>query len=577
MKMIEYFTKDLPQGQKQYEALRAVAFQEGTIEEVAERFGYKPRSLRALENLFKRGKLTLFPKVPKGPKGRRTDRETTDLIVQTRREKKLSSREIVAELRQSDIAISVRTVERILTDAGFPKLRRRTFRERGISKKGLLIPERSANLEPGKLEPFRVECKAAGAFFFLPYILESGVLDVARQCALPESDDIGKTQAVLSMLLLKLIGTERVSHIDKYNADLGFGLFAGLNVLPKPTYMISYSCRTEASVLLDFQQRIIENFRRLFPDIYQSKTINLDFHSIPHFGEESEMEKVWCGARGKALKGANTFFAQDGESDLIIYSRADIKRKESSEEILNFVDYWLKLKGNIDETLVFDSKLTRYDILHELDEAGIRFITLRIRRGNLVPNALKIPESDWERIYLPIPKRKRKYVKVHESRIQLVKGRKEFRQIIVRDHGRSEPTFIITNDENPNAVNILTTYAKRWHIENKFAELVNFFSLNALSSPIMIRIHFDILFTVIADTLYHIFARDLGRFEKARAPSIFRHFIDAPGIIEFDGERFTVKIRKRAATPILLGVSKLNQDIRIPWLDNLPLRIVWTP
>ena len=30
-------------------------------------------------------------------------------------------------------------------------------------------------------------------------------------------------------------------------------------------------------------------------------------------------------------------------------------------------------------------------------------------------------------------------------------------------------------------------------IENKLSELVAFFNLNALSSPVMIRIHFDIL------------------------------------------------------------------------------------
>jgi len=85
---------------------------------------------------------------------------------------------------------------------------------------------------------------------------------------------------------------------------------------------------------MKFQQRIMKHFNKLYPDLYQGKTINLDFHSIPHFGDESEMEKVWCGTRGKSLKGANTFFAQAGESDLLIYTRADIKRAESSEEIM---------------------------------------------------------------------------------------------------------------------------------------------------------------------------------------------------------------------------------------------------
>ena len=340
--------------------------------------------------------------------------------------------------------------------------------------------------------------------------------------------------------------------------------------------MCSYLCQTEASTLMHFQQLIIENIRKLHPDLYQGDTINLDFHSIPHFGDESEMEKVWCGARGKALKGANTFFAQDGQSDSILYTNADIKRAESSHEIKNFVDYWLKIKGIVDETLVFDSKLTKYDVLYELDEAKVKFITLRIRSKKLIEEALHIPDQDWEKVYLPIPKRKYKHVKVYQSRVALINGKKTFRQFIGKDHGRAEPTFIISNNEQMASKDILSVYAKRWYIENKLADLVKFFNLNALSSPIMIRIHFDLLWTVIADTLYHLFAKDLRRFEKSLAPTLFRHFIDMPGQIQYDGSTFTVKIRKRAATPILLSIEKLNKNIHVPWLENHPLKIVWT-
>ncbi len=122
----------------------------------------------------------------------------------------------------------------------------------------------------------------------------------------------------------------------------------------------------------------------------------------------------------------------------------------------------------------------------------------------------------------------------------------------------------------------MIVYAKRWHIENKFAELVSFFNLNALSSPLMIRIHFDILWTVIADTLYHRFAQDLPRFEHERADSIARHFVNMPGQVVYDGNEFIIKIRKRAHTPILLGVKQLQNSFKIPWLGNRSLRIEWT-
>lgn len=578
MNLLDLFTQNLAPRQRQYEAIRAVAFQEGTLEEIAARFGYTIPSLRVLIHRVVSGQQSLFPEVKRGPQKPQTSPETVNAIVQLRRQRRLNSQEITEELRRSNIdKISTRTVERILNDAGFPKLRRRTHQERGISKKGTSIPLRSCPLDLKTLEPFRADCQVAGVFFFLPYILESGLLDIVSQCALPQSSAINKQQASLSMLLLKLIGHERLSQIRQYDADRGFGVFTDLNLLPKPAYMCSYSCRTDASELLEFQQSIITRFRQQYPALYPGDTINLDFHSIPHFGEESEMERVWCGSRGKAMKGANTFFAQDGTSDSLLYSQADIKREEASDEIKSFVDYWLSVKGIVDETLVFDSKLTRYDVLYELDEANIQFITLRVRSQKLIQDALAIPDKEWERVYLPIPKRKYKHVKVHQSQVALIQGKKTIRQIIVKDHGRSEPTFIITNRKDSTPTDILTIYAKRWHIENKLADLVKFFHLNSLSSPILIRIHFDVLWTVIADTLYHLFAQDLRRFDKCTSRKIFREFVDMPGQIIYNGESFIVKIRKRSTTPILRGIEKLNKDILVPWLDGKPIQIVWAP
>lgn len=576
MNLRDLFTQNLSPRQKLYEAIRAVAFQEGTLEEIASRFGYTPPSLRVLIHRVVSGQQTLFPEVKRGPQKPQTSPETIHDVIQLRRHRQFNSQEIALALLKSGTAISPRTVERILKDAGFPKLRRRTHRERGINKKGALIPLRSSPLDRKTLEPFRADCQVAGVFFFLPYILESGLLDIVGQCALPQSSAINKRQAALSMLLLKLIGHERLSQIQPYDTDRGFGVFAGLNVLPKPSYMCSYSCRTDAAELLAFQQAVITRLRQQYPALYPGDTINLDFHSIPHFGEESELERVWCGSRGKAMKGAHTFFAQDGASDTLLYSRADITREEASGEIKSFVDYWVKVKGVVDETLVFDSKLTRYDILYELDEAGIQFITLRIRSQKLLQDAGAIPEKEWERVYLPIPKRKHKHVKVHQSQVALMAGKKTFRQIIVKDHGRSEPTFIITNRQDFKLADILMIYARRWHIENKLAELVHFFHLNSLSSPILIRIHFDLLWTVIADTLYHLFAQDLRRFDKCTSRKIFRQFVDMPGQIHYDGNSFRVKIRKRSITPILRGLDKLKQEIVVPWLDGKPIQIEWT-
>jgi len=63
---------------------------------------------------------------------------------------------------------------------------------------------------------------------------------------------------------------------------------------------------------------------------------------------------------------------------------------------------------------------------------------------------------------------------------------------------------------------------------------------------------------LLADTLYHCLAKDLPHFEHERANSIFRNFINILGQVIYNGKDFIIKIRKRAHTPILLGVQKLQ-------------------
>ena len=558
--------------QRQYEAIRALVVDKLSMGAVSKKYGYSVSTLYSMIRDFKSKKLLFFPPEKYGPKERRTSKSIRESVL-NHRNKNLSAKDIHILLEER---CSLRTVERILKDANIPKLQRRTFAELGKTRKNAIIPERSMPLVFDKLKPFRFDCPISGIFFFLPYLIESGIIEILKECKLPKSSAINAEQACLSMLLLKLIGSERLSHIDAYNHEPGLGLFAGLNFLPKSTFIATYSCRTSEKLLEEFQNQVMKRFQKIYPNFYKSNFINLDFHSIPHFGDESQMEKVWCGARGKALKGANTIFAQDSQSNAILYTRTDILRKNETQEILKFVHHWKEIRKEITETLVFDCKLTSYDVLDALATDNIKFITLRKRTKKLIELTENIPQDEWQTVYLPIPKRKHKSCRIHVSEITLPKCIEPVKQIIVKDHGRSQPTYVITNNRNLNLKAILTVYAKRWHIEQKFAELVSFFNLNALSSPLMVRIHFDILWTVIADTLYHRFSQDLPRFENERANSLFRHFVNMPGQVVFDGKEFVIKIRKRAHTPILLGVKKLHQNIKVPWLDNRYLRIEWT-
>lgn len=562
--------------QKQYETVRAFFIDKRSAQEVASMFNYKVSSVYTFIKKAKSGKLDFFPEQKFGPKQRHTSFEVQKEIFRLRNQN-LSHIDIRDELSQNGIEISEQTIDRILDDAGFPKLKRRTNLELGKTTRNKIIPERSENLEFDKLKPFRIDTPVVGVFFFIPYIIESGIIDIVKQAKLPASSVIGSVQACLSMLMLKLIGNERLSHMENYDKEMGLGVFAALNVLPKNTYMSTYSCLSSTELLMEFQKQIVTVLQQKYPLFYNGDYINLDFHSIPHYGDQSNMENVWCGAKSKTMKGADTVIAQDAQSNLILYTKADILRREESQEVLNFVHYWKQVNGSVDQTLVFDCKFTKYEVLDQLTDDHVKFITLRKRDKKLIAQIQEVPQDKWIKVSLPIPKRKYQKVSVYEQTVQLSKCKNKFRQISVKDNGRENPTLIITNDEKITLATVLEVYAKRWHVENKLAELVSFFNLNALSSPLMIRIHFDILWTMIADTLYHIFAHDLRRFEKTLAPTIFKKFINTPGTVVFDGKKFQIKMRKRSHTPILLDVEKLQKPVAVPWLNNMEMEFIWTP
>ncbi len=377
--------------------------------------------------------------------------------------------------------VSISTINRILTQAGFEKLH---IRFQKNANDTLLFPTNKAtNIEVAKLKPFKIDCPIAGVYFLIPYIVESGIIDIVKECKLPSSSKISSIQANLSILLLKSIGNERLSDIQAYDQEPAFGI-AGLNILPKATFMTTYSCRTSELMLQQLQQKVVSNFRLQYPDFYQAKYINLDCNEVPHFGTESLLSKVWCGSRGKTLKGANVLLAQDGNSDVILYTKADVLIKKETQEINKFVDYWNNITGSITETLVFDCKLTTYQVLGELEQEQppIKFITSRNRSKKLLTETALIEEHRRQKVHLPIPKRKPQDFLAHESKIKLKGCVNMFRQIAIKGHGREKPTFVITNNWELKLTEVLEVYAKRWRICVIFQYKCIIFTVNGKDS-----------------------------------------------------------------------------------------------
>ena len=104
-------------------------------------------------------------------------------------------------------------------------------------------------------------------------------------------------QSLLSLLALKVVGKERMSHVMDVCFDQGFALFAGLNVLPKTTALSTYSYRVTREMTASLLDSYVSTLSgaALLP----GESFNLDFHAIPHRGQEAVLDKHYVSSRSR--------------------------------------------------------------------------------------------------------------------------------------------------------------------------------------------------------------------------------------------------------------------------------------
>ena len=569
MRDATWFVHPKAQWQRRYEALRASFVERLPAQFVAERYGFAPGYVRLLRHQFRHERIDFAEPAPEGRIARRrVSTEIRGKIAAWRRQR-LSAGEIVQLLSEDGVELSVRTVERVLAEEGFPKLPRRTRLKIGLTVKGAQVPERAEAISLHQIEGRRMESVGAGVFLFAPFVAQFGLDEVVQAAGLPQTKAIPAIRYLLSFLTLKLLGTERYAHAGDHSFDPGLGLFAGLTILPKCTALSTYSYSLDEVHLRRLQQAFVRKARQL--GLYDGQIINLDFHTIPHYGEQSVLEEHWAGARGKRMKGALTLFAQDAMSKLILYTAADIRRAEADAEVLEFLSFWESLQRGVASTLVFDSRFTTYENLSELSRRGVRFITLRRRGRELIARTETV--GPWKRIHIPHDRRKYPDPLVYESQVSLRGYEGELRQIVLKGNGREKPAFLITNDLESPVESVVGNYARRWRVENGIAEAVKFFHLNALPSPILAKVHFDVIMTMIADTLYSRLAQNLRGFESCDAPTLYRHFVRGKGEIAVRHGEITVTYPRRAHNPVLRAAAWERFPKELPWLQGAKLTL----
>src|SRR6266702_2902303 len=151
------------------------------------------------------------------------------------------------------------------------------------------------------------------------------------------------------LLALKLTATRRVSHVDDLLLiDPAASLLAGLATLPKKSALTEYSYRTSH-----------------------------DHH--------------------RALL---TFFAQDTGTHNLVYANADVSKATQNREAIAFCDHWKNVSGTDPHMLVMDQKVTTHAVLCELDQRGVKFLTLRMRSPALMAYINALAPSDYKTITL---------------------------------------------------------------------------------------------------------------------------------------------------------------------------------
>ncbi len=479
----------------------------------------------------------------------------------------LSVHEISTRLAAEGRPLNRTGVGQILAGEGFGRLLRHPEPEASISP---ATAGRDTNLPRAKVIDFtafpeRADTRLAGLLLAVPDLVALDLPALARAAGYPGTKVIPATSWLLSLLALKLTATRRVSHVDDLLDDPASALFAGLAILPKKSALTGYSYRLSH----DHQRAFLAGLdaKMIAAGLAGSDEgiFDLDFHAVMHWGTDPALEKHYVPTRSQRARSVLTFFAQDSGTHNLVYANADLSKATQHREAITFCDHWKAVSGKDPKMLVMDQKVTNQTVLGELDARGVKFLTLRMRSAALVRHIASLTPKDYKTVTLDRPGPHNK-PKVHEDKaVKLTSYPGTVRQLVVTGLGRDQPTVIITNEEQATLRQLISQYARRMTIEQRLAEIIRSFCADALSSTVNLNVDLDIMLCVLAQALLAAFRARLGPgYATATPDTLQRRFLDSSGTITTGGNQITVRIDRRAYSPVLRQAS-LPPDTTVPW------------
>lgn len=570
-----WFTTPAQVNHRRYEALRAFFVDGLTYQQAADRFGYTRWAMVNLVREWRAGRLGLFapPRKPGPPPGVAPAKDRVrGRVIQLRRQG-LSTYEISARLAAEHTPLNRTSVGEILAEEGFGRLLRGPAPAESSSPatagRDTRLP-RAAVLDFGA-SPRRLESTRAGLLLVLPDLVALDLPGLVATAGYPATRVIPATSWLLALLALKLTRTRRVSHVDDLLADPAAGLLAGLAVLPKKSALTGYSYRLGHDHQRSFLAALDAKLIQAGLATGEQAIFDLDFHAVLHWGEDPVLEKHYVPKRSQRARSVLTFFAQDSGTHNLVYANADLSKATQAREVIAFCDHWKAVSGADPHLLVMDQRLTNQQVLGELDARGVKFLTLRMRSPALLRYINGLTAADYTTITLDRPG-KHNRPSVHESAaVRLTSYPGTLRQLIVTGLGHQAPTVIISNHHDLTTKAIVERYARRMTIEQRLAEIIRAFCADALSSTVNLNVDLDVMLAVLAQALLAALRARLPGYHAATPDTLQRRFLETPGTITNAGDTITVRLERRAYTPVLRKAS-LPAQTTIPWWGNRTLR-----
>ena len=504
-----FFCRPQNTAQKKYEALRAFYVEKRQAEDVAKQFGYKLSSFYSLTRDFKKNLSQenpdqhFFISKPAGRRPKDDTSETNQYIIDSRKNH-LSVPDIKAALDAQGETVSEGYIYNLLKKEGFARLPRRKSTTREKTSASLKIEAPKSYMLDFAPESFTGQ-NSFGVLCLLPYLQQYSIDRLIQNSNYPETGTINRLSSILCFVALKLSNVRRYSADDIWCMDRGLGLFAGLNVLPKTSWYTSYSHRITSEMNKEFLKGL---HQILLHEGLLSDTSNIDFTTIPYWGDDSHLENNWSGTRNKALASIAAVLAQDPDSGIITYGDTNVRHQQKNQVAIEFLDFYNANSGNDLKYLVFDSKFTTYENLAKLGKE-IKFLTIRRRGKKIVEELSQKSPSSWKKVRVTMANGKGRNLRVNDEKIFLKDYGGEVRQIAITGHGKIKPALLITNDFDKPCDKLIRKYTRRWLVEKGISEQIEFFHLNKVSSSMVIKVDFDLTMSILTHNLLRLFAMDL--------------------------------------------------------------------